>query len=84
MSGRKKDNIISGTPQGGRKAAKTNREKHGNDFYERIGAIGGKASNTGGFAKKKACDCELIYGEHTVPQCVGKKGGTKSRRNINA
>lgn len=79
MSGRKKDNIISGTPQGGRKAAKTNREKHGNDFYERIGAIGGKASNTGGFAKKKACDCDVFNFAHTKPQCAGSKGGSKSR-----
>lgn len=40
---------MSGTPTGGEKAAKTNKEKHGEDFYKRIGAKGGEKSRGGGF-----------------------------------
>lgn len=34
---------MAGTVEGGKKAAKTNQEKHGKDFNKRIGAKGGKA-----------------------------------------
>lgn len=44
---------MSGTRKGGLKAANTNKEKHGKDFYKEIGRKGGKAGNTGGFASKK-------------------------------
>ncbi len=33
---------MSGTKAGGRKAAETNRKRHGADFYARIGAVGGE------------------------------------------
>ncbi len=42
--------IMAGTIEGGRKAAATIKERHGKGFYARIGAIGGKNGNTGGFA----------------------------------
>lgn len=45
--------IMSGTRKGGLKAAKTNKEKHGKDFYANIGRIGGRNSHTGGFASNK-------------------------------
>lgn len=35
---------------GGIKAAKTNKERYGKDFYTGIGAEGGKISRGGGFA----------------------------------
>lgn len=38
-----------GTPAGGRKAASTNKEKYGKDFYVNIGRKGGTAGGTGGF-----------------------------------
>jgi len=41
---------MSGTKAGGKKAAKTTRKLHGEDFYKRIGAIGGKNGHKGGFA----------------------------------
>lgn len=41
---------MPGTKAGGQKAAETNKKKYGREFYAKIGAKGGKASNTGGFA----------------------------------
>lgn len=72
---------MSGTITGGKNAAKTNKERHGKDFYARIGAIGGRNSRHGGFASQKECYCELIDGKHFYQQCAGKKGGTKSRKS---
>lgn len=58
-----------GTKAGGIKAAKTNLEKHGADFYKRIGHIGGKNGHTGGFAANRA-----------LARVAGAKGGRISRR----
>jgi general stress protein YciG len=66
--------------KGGKAAAATNKARHGEDFYVKIGAIGGRKSRHGGFAKKAFCNCELIDVPHTKPQCAGKKGGAISRR----
>ena len=41
---------MPGSKIGGMKAAKTNKERHGEDFYARIGARGGRNGHTGGFA----------------------------------
>ena len=42
-----------GTKTGGAKARETNYEKHGRDFYKRIGKRGGSVSTpTGGFGHK--------------------------------
>lgn len=60
---------MSGTKAGGLKAAKTNLEKYGDDFYKRIGHIGGQNGHTGGFA----ADRELA-------RAAGAKGGRISRR----
>ena len=54
---------------GGLKAAATNKERHGKDFYKRIGRKGGKAAKTGGFAS----DPELA-------SRAGRIGGKKSSR----
>lgn len=40
---------MSGTKAGGLKAAKTNKLKNGEDFYKRIGSVGGRNGHTGGF-----------------------------------
>jgi hypothetical protein len=40
---------MAGTKEGGAKAASSNKERYGKDFYQRIGRIGGKNGNTGGF-----------------------------------
>lgn len=60
---------MSGNKEGGLKAAATNKKNHGEDFYARIGAIGGKASTTGGF-----------YANRELAKEAGRKGGMKSKR----
>lgn len=66
---------MAGTREGGAKTAKVNKERYGQDYYKRIGSIGGKASNTGGFWYKK-------YVENDVEAVceAGRKGGRISRR----
>lgn len=61
---------MSGTKEGGRKAALTNVRKHGADFYRNIGRIGGQNGHTGGFA---AMSPEAV-------RAAGAKGGRISRR----
>lgn len=60
---------MAGTKVGGIKARATNYERHGNDFYKRIGAIGGRNGHTGGFAANRE-----------LARIAGKKGGSISRR----
>lgn len=60
---------MPGSKIGGLKAAKTNRKRHGKDFYKKIGAKGGQISRGGGFA----ADPELA-------REAGRRGGLISRR----
>ena len=60
---------MSGTKTGGALAAKTNKTRHGSDFYARIGAMGGKKSRGGGFAANRE-----------LARRAGAVGGKKSRR----
>lgn len=60
---------MSGTRRGGIKAAKTNYERHGKDFYRNIGAKGGRNGHTGGFAANPE-----------LARTAGAKGGRISRR----
>jgi len=60
---------MAGTPMGGKKAATTNKVRYGNDFYARIGAMGGRKSCTGGFAANR-----------DLARRAGRIGGIKSRR----
>lgn len=41
---------MAGTHEGGKKAERTIKQKHGSDFYVRAGALGGKLSTGGGFS----------------------------------
>jgi len=41
---------MAGTKNGGLKAATTNKNRYGKEFYARIGAIGGKKTGLKGFA----------------------------------
>ena len=59
---------MSGNREGGLKAAKTNMERYGKDWYANIGAVGGKKGHTGGFANKE------------LARRAGAMGGRKSRR----
>lgn len=63
---------MSGTKAGAAKAALTNKQRHGDDFYKRIAAKGGKAG-TGlkGFAVNRKLASE-----------AGRLGGLKSKRKV--
>ena len=60
---------MAGTSVGGKRSAATNKRLHGEDFYSRIGTLGGKKSNTGGFAANRE-----------LARIAGAIGGRKSRR----
>ncbi len=62
---------MAGTKSGGKKAAEVNKERHGSDFYRRIGALGGAAPNA--TPKGFAANRELA-------SVAGAKGGRISRR----
>lgn len=56
--------MMAGTLTGGLKAAKTNKENHGENFYKIIGAKGGKKTGIKGFATNRELARE-----------AGRKGG---------
>ena len=60
---------MAGTKAGGQKAAATNLERHGRDFYREIGAKGGRNGHTGGFASNPE-----------LAKIAGAKGGRISKR----
>lgn len=64
---------MAGTRAGGVKAAATNKQRYGMNFYMEIGRRGGTISRGGGFAK----DPELA-------RVAGAKGGRASRRTKKA
>ena len=71
---------MAGTIAGGKKAAETNIKKYGEDFYKKIGHIGGSNGTTGGFASGLLCDCDYTEDLHKKARCAGQKGGRVSRR----
>lgn len=64
---------MAGTARGGRLAAEKNKQKHGTDFYSRIGRLGGRRGTTGGFAAGKEGRKRASY--------YGAIGGSMSRRS---
>lgn len=66
---------MAGTKAGGAKAAKTNKEKHGADFYSRIALESQKAWNENG---RKDRGFAVMPQEKRVE--AGRKGGRASRR----
>ena len=60
---------MPGTLAGGKAAAATNKAKYGEDFYQKIGKIGGKKGRTGGF-----------FANRELAREAGRKGGQISRR----
>jgi general stress protein YciG len=60
---------MGGTVEGGRKAAATTKALHGDDFYKRIGAVGGSKQGPKGFALNRE-----------RARLAGAKGGRISRR----
>lgn len=69
---------MTGTVIGGKRAAKTNKERHGEDFFVRIGRRGGKNGTTGGFGSDKVGKDGLTGAERA--RIAGRKGGKKSKR----
>ena len=69
LSIRRSRQTMPGTTTGGAKAAKTNKKRYGKNFYERIGAMGGKISRGGGFAANPE-----------LARIAGRKGGKASRK----
>lgn len=64
---------MSGTKNGGKAAAATNKTKYGSDFYAKIGSMGGKKGRTGGF-----------FANRELARVAGAKGGRISRRTKKA
>lgn len=62
---------MAGTREGGKQAARTNRNRYGTDFYRKIGAKGGSISQGGGFAANPELASE-----------AGRKGGMAPRRKV--
>jgi hypothetical protein len=60
---------MAGTALGGKKAAETNKQRYGSDFYKVQGAKGGKVGTTGGF-----------YANRELARIAGRKGGLVSKR----
>lgn len=69
---------MPGTREGAAKAVLTNKKKHGEDFYKRIGAKGGHNGTTGGFASDKVGEDGLTGRQRA--SIAGAIGGFKSRR----
>lgn len=60
---------MAGSRTGGMRAAETNKKRHGDDFYKKIGAMGGRKGTTGGF-----------YANRELAVQAGKLGGKISKR----
>lgn len=69
---------MAGTKAGGQKAAKTNIEKYGKDFYRENGRKGGRNGHLGGFASEVIGRDGLTGWQRA--KIAGRKGGTISRR----
>ena len=69
---------MAGTREGGKKAAATNKQKHGSDFYARIGSVGGRNGHTGGFGSDTVGKDGLTGQERAA--IAGRKGGQISKR----
>lgn len=69
---------MSGTKIGGRRAAKTNKVRYGDNFYREIGAKGGRNSNSGGFASNVIGADGLTGRERAA--LIAKKSGRMGKR----
>lgn len=72
---------MSGTPEGGRKAAITNKKRYTDNFYRQIGKAGGVKSRGGGFQSDKEGKDGLTGRERAIK--AGHRGGLASKRRGN-
>ena len=70
---------MAGTLVGGKKAAATNKERYGKDWYARIGQMGGKNGHTGGFAANP----ELAKRAGAIGGKRSKRGPAKKKKADN-
>jgi uncharacterized protein len=61
---------MGGTRIGGKRCAATNKARHGEDYYSRIGAIGGKNGHTGGFHNNR----ELARRARAIGGRISRRG----------
>jgi len=73
---------MSGTRDGGLRAEQTNKQRNGDDFYKRIGAMGGKKSRGGGF-QSELVGADGLTGYERA-RIAGSKGGKKSAKTRKA
>ena len=69
---------MPGNRIGGLKASATNKARYGNDWYARIGKIGGHNGHTGGFASDEV-GADGLTGQQRA-KIAGAKGGKISKR----
>lgn len=69
---------MPGTKIGGELAAITNKTKYGEDFYRKIGSIGGSKGRTGGFGSHEIGKDGLTGLQRA--RIAGMKGGRNSKR----
>lgn len=65
---------MSGTAEGGQRTAQTNKEKYGENYYSKIGAMGGKKGKKDGAIKGFAA---MSYEKRAA---AGRAGGKVSKR----
>lgn len=65
---------MSGTRAGGRKAAATTKATHGEDFYSRIGKVGGTKTHLSG----KLAEVNFA-GNRELARIAGQKGGRNGK-----
>ena len=68
---------MAGTKAGGIKAAATNKEKYGSEFYANIGRKGGQNGHTGGFAANP----ELARIAGSIGGKISKRGKAKGNKS---
>lgn len=69
---------MAGTRLGGLKAAETNKQRHGSDFYKKIGKSGGTESRGGGWSMNGDPEHDEAIRAHAA--AMGSIGGKMSRR----
>lgn len=78
-----RDKQIAGTRAGGIKAAATNKQRYGLNYYEQIGRKGGKISRGGWFHPDYVDPLTGKTGHENAVE-AGKKGGQAYRRKMEA
>lgn len=78
---------MAGTKIGGLAAAVTNKARHGEGFYARVGAIGGKLGKTGGFYEnreraRKAGALGGVNGKRGYERHVDELGGVTYTKKV--